>query len=350
MHLAKRAALAAAVLVLSAGPTACKKKDAEKKADPTVTPDKGSGSASGTGTGSASGDVKAEAKPAEAALLGFKGAMAVAGGKGPESGGGMGIGAKLGGLFGGGTSAAMADSHKLDKAGPTSIEPGEPVSPDHEGDDVKGGPAPSPAAAIKFPPAGQAGGDCAAVTDRLIIIISAMMNGEMGELTDEQKGAAKTEVDAQMAEMKAMVMTMCTDQAWSQELKDCALAAMSEADLDACEQYAPDDLKHEEPVEDYEPGEDYPAEPPKPVPAWTGGDSCKDVGDRLVQLATAQMGDLPTEAVDEMASSLQEAAEQVKVMCEDGKWSDSVRTCILTAPNIDATGECMAGIAGGDGM
>jgi hypothetical protein len=352
MKLAKGAALAAALLVISVGGTACKKKDAGKKQDPAAKTE-GSGSASASGSGSAAATTEKKKDP----LMGMKGAMASAnvGGKAGAvggmglGGGGMGIGAKLGGLFGGGAKEAAAAP--APGAEPTEVHKTGKGGPDPDDEKIEAGDEePAEHVAVKFPPPGQAGGDCAAVTDRLMIVLTQMMQGEMGELTEEQKGAAAKEVEAQMTEMRTQLLTMCTDQKWPQELKDCALTAMSEEDLDGCDKYVPEGMDDGDSDDgdgdgDYEPGEDYPAEPAKPVPAWTGGDDCQAVGDRMIQLATAQMGaEAEGEGAAEMAASLKEAAAELVTMCTDGKWPDDVRKCVLAAPTIDDAGECLSKI------
>lgn len=351
MHLAKRAALAAAVLCLSAGLTACKKKESEAKKDEPAAKadDKGSGS----GSGSASGTPDKPADTKADALAGFKGAMAeVKAGavEGIGGGGGMGgIAGKLGGLFGGGAAKTAA--------------PAEPGAQDGDRHAMGAGQDPSanaaaeapPAAAaaeLKFPPAGQPGGGCDKVTERLMIIIDQMMERELGELTAEQKAAAASEIKAQMDSVEGEVMKMCTDQNWSQELKDCALTAMSEADFDKCDQYAPEELQ-DPPVADedgdgeYEPGEDYPEAPAQPLAAWTGGDDCKAVGDRMVQLTMAQVGELPDEYKAQVEQELAESATQLATMCTEGNWSAEVRKCFLAAGTIDVAGECFGQLGGG---
>lgn len=337
MHLAKRATLVAAVLFVSAGLTSCKKqeKDAEKKTDPVVTAGSGTGTGSGSGSGTGTGSGSA-APIATEALKGFKGAMAQVT---PSTTGGL--GAKLGGLFGGGVKedAAAAPAAAGDQA------PGRHAMGKGQDPSAVAEPAAPPTTdgpKLTFPPAGARGGDCAAVTDRIMIIVEQMMAAELGSLTAEQKAAAKSEIDSQMASVRDEFMKMCTDQSWSQELKDCALTAMSEAEFEKCDQYAPPETE-----EELEPGEDYPAEPAKPVPAWTGGDDCKAVGDRMMQLATAQVGDIPAESRAEYDKSIAESAVEITNMCASGQWSESVRKCVLQAPTIDAAGECLSQVGGG---
>jgi hypothetical protein len=252
----------------------------------------------------------AAAKPAApppeaaAAISGFKSVAASSGGGGGGAFGG--IGGKLGDLFGGGAAPAAA-------AAPA------------EADDM---PAEAPPS-FTFPPAAPKGGDCDAVAERLVLVIKAYIAAEMNEMTPEEQQMARGMIDSMVADMRPEMLSMCKDEGWSQELRDCALTATSVADFEACDKLAPPEPAAAPP-------------PSKPVPAWSGGKECKDVGARLKQLtlATADTGDLPPGTVEQ----LDDYAAQLTAACTEGQWSEAARTCMVNAPTLDDIGNCFGAL------
>jgi hypothetical protein len=191
--------------------------------------------------------------------------------------------------------------------------------------DLFGGAA---ASATELPPPAARGGDCDSVADRLMLVMKAYVEGQLTALTDEEREAAKGMIDGELAGMRPQLLAMCTDEKWSQELRDCALTAASMDAFDACGQFAPA-------------GSALAAEAPAtPAPAWTGGDSCKDVGLRLTQLATVSMGGLDPAMKAEMEQALAESAKQMEEACTTGNWNAEVRKCMVDAAAIDDVTPC----------
>ena len=329
MQLAKRLALVVALVCV--GSVGCKK---EKKDQPSEKKDEkkeatGSGSGSGTGSGTGSGSATAETKDPAAtqAIRGFAAIAATekAGQTAGEMGGG-GFAGTLGGLFGGGGGAeAAAAPVAADK--PT----GEAVAADvGEGDQ----PAETGTGSefdIEFPPPGEKGGDCNAVTDRLMIIIDRMIAKQLGTLSEEERKMAAGMMEEQMKTMRDEVLKMCVDQKWSQELKDCALTASDAKSFQDCEKYAPQDTAAT--VDTAE---------PVAVPAYSGGTECKDVGERLRQLTLAMVGDVPPEAKAEVDKALDEQAAQITTECQNSQWPEAWRACVVKADSIDAATACFS--------
>lgn len=352
MKLVTRVALGAALVAALA---ACKKDD--KKSEP----------AAKEGTAAATAAKPAEDKPAEPAkgteaMAALKGAMAKADapkqampGLGLASsggGGGMGgIGAALGGLFGGGGGARAAAP-----AAPSA--PGAPAAPAAPGEEAKGaqadeaagGDIPPEYANVKLPPPAPKGGDCEAVATRIQGLVVAVMEIELAKLGDEERKLAEGQIQGMVGEMKQQMKDMCESQKWPQELKDCVLTAPDMGALQQCEQYVTEEMKQadmagggDEPEAPDEPDE--PAVPVAAVPAWTGGDDCKAVGERVMQVAMANAGsDIPEEFKAEMEKAMAEAIGQITSMCTSMSWSAEQRGCFFKAGTMDAMESCFSNI------
>jgi hypothetical protein len=204
---------------------------------------------------------------------------------------------------------------------------------------------------LKLPPPGQAGGDCAAVADRLMGIVIPMIEAQMAEayktMTPEQKAAAEQYLKENFKpeEMKAQFVTMCEQQGWSQELKDCVLTAADVPALEKCESLAPKDTTAaaEPPPAETEDYTDDVAAPTATAPEWTGGNSCDDVGTRFMELYMLSMGDTstwPKETVDEVKKQLEDGMKQFVQSCKDANFSEAVRSCLVKSTSLDATNEC----------
>ena len=184
------------------------------------------------------------------------------------------------------------------------------------------------ASATELPPPAARGGDCDSVADRLMLVMKAYVEAKLASLPAEDRAAAKGMIDGELAGMRPQLLAMCTGEKWSQELRDCALTAASIDAFDACGQFAPA-------------GSALAAEDPAtPAPAWTGGDSCKDVGLRLTQLAAVSMGGLDPAMKSEMERALAESAKQTEEACTTGNWNAEVRTCMVAAATIDDVTPC----------
>lgn len=314
--------------LLVAGFAACKK---DKKEDGAA---KGTGTAVGTGTGTAAGSGTGTGAKVEGgqAMSAIKGAIAMADGKDAPSAGGLGgMGAALGGLFGGGRPSAAIAPMGEDKAGnpdqppPTTIvegdeqPPTEPTTPDF--------------ADVKFPAAGKAGGGCPEVADRIDSIIRAVFTSQIGQLDAETRKMVEAEVEAEIGKVKTQMLEMCTSQSWTQPLKDCLLVAMDMNAVQACEQHMTEAQKNA-PAPD-----DKPSEPAKPVPAWTGGDDCNAVGERITQLAIGQV-DLDPDQQKEMMETMKDATGEIVTACTAGSWSAEVRGCFFKAASINDAEGC----------
>jgi hypothetical protein len=178
----------------------------------------------------------------------------------------------------------------------------------------------------RFPPPAPKGGDCDAVADRVMLMVDAYIAAEMKQLSPEEQAMAKSVMSADVAGVRGQLVTMCRDEQWSQELRDCTLTATSVAELDGCERHAPA-------------GAAATAEA-APPPAWTGGDSCKDVGLRLTQLAMVSMGEVDPAIKAEMEQALAESARQMEEACTTGNWNAEVRACMVAAATIDDVTPC----------
>jgi hypothetical protein len=322
MQLAKRLTLVAAVVWLGAVGGGCKKEEKKPSEPAAVKKDAGAGS----------GTSASAPKPPKAELDGFAAvAKTEAAGKsaGATTGG-------LGGLFGGGamaeaepTGVAQDDSDKDD------MPPG-PVEPDDEPADPVVREPEDVAFDIEFPPAAAKGGDCTAVTDRLAIIMQRVIEKQLAGASEEERAAAGPIMAEQMAGMKSTMATMCVDQKWSQELKDCALTATDQASFQACEKYAPKDVGGQaEPARN-------PASETVAAPAWTGGNACADVASRLRQLTLLQIGTLPADQQGAIDKALDDQVAEVTKACTGDKWPEATRDCIVHASTMDAVGECFA--------
>lgn len=265
--------------------TAACKKDEKKKEEPAPAEAKKE-------------EVEKPATPPPEAAAALSGFQAAAKADPPKSGRIAGLGGKLGGLFGGGGGARPAEADSIGRSPP----------PD-----------------AKFPPPAAKGGDCDAVADRLMLVIDAFIEAEMKGLTAEEQAVLRGMIDGERAGMLTQLLAMCNDEKWSQELRDCALTATSLDAFDACEQFAPAGSTLADP-----PGQ----------PAWTGGDSCKDVGLRLTQLAIVSMGDLDPAVKAEMDQALAESARQMEETCTTGNWNAEVRKCMVSAATIDDVTPC----------
>jgi hypothetical protein len=341
MKLVTRVALCAALV---AGLAACKKD--EKKSEPAAKTD---GTATATATGTAAPTEPAKKEGVEA-LSAVKGAIAKADqpmgampnlGMSGGSGGGMGgLGAALGGLFGGGGGAARAAEAPSAPAAPgEEAKAAQPVD-DGEGDQPppEDG-VPDEFKNIKLPPPGAKGGDCSAVADRIKGLVVAMMEQELGKLPADQRGMVQGQMDEMVAEVHGQMKQMCEDQKWPQTLKDCVLTAPDMGALQKCEQYVTEEMKNQGGPD--EPGEpEPPTEPVAAAPAWTGGDDCTAVGQRVMQLAMLQAGEMPPEVKAEVEKSLQEAIAQIAAVCTEGKWSAEVRGCFFKAGTMEAAEAC----------
>jgi hypothetical protein len=304
-------ALVAVILCLLASGCKKEKKDAAK------TDEKAEGSGSAA-------EVKppAPAPEAAAAVRGFAALAATeTAGKAAGSmggGGGGGIGGALGGIFGGGRAAEAAPSAPSND---TKAPEGEQMAAPSEGPDFN----------IEFPPAGEKGGDCAAVTDRVMVIVTRMVDKEMAKLPDDQRAMAEGVLKEQYAEMRKQFLTMCADQKWSQDLKDCILLATDGTALQACDQYAPKDTGTTAAE---------PAAEPVAAPEYKGGDECSDVAARMRELTLLQVGTVPPEAQAEIDKALDEQAAQIAEMCKSGEWSQEWRHCVSHAATMDAASQC----------
>jgi hypothetical protein len=259
-----------------------------------------------------------------------------------------GMGAALGGLFGGGGNKAAAAAPMADKKDP--VDPGQPTDtaeppPD---DPNMGGGEENPFAGITLPPAMAKGGGCQEVADRIEQIIVVMFQAQVGEMDAETKKLVEAQMGDAIPQMKAQMLQMCEAQHWPQELKDCVLTAATPGDLEGCEQYVTEEMKNSEMTGGIdEPTE--PAEPPppeQPAPAWSGGDDCGAVGQRIVQLAINQAGDMPDDQKKMMEEAMAEAASQIVDACTQGQWSAEVRTCFLKSGTIQDAEVCFQNVGG----
>lgn len=316
MPLAPRLALVTAVLSFGAALTACKK-DEKKKEEPRV------GSPVAIPDAGAARPVDKAAPAANAALSGFKGAMAKAGGDvglggmgGLGGGATGGLGGALGGIFGGGGGA------------------GAEVAGSADSDDEPAGKEPE----VVLPP-GKAGGDCAAVADRLMVVVKAYAEAELGSLSPDERKMADELMIPELAKVRDQLVTMCTDEKWPQALIDCALTAPDMAGLQTCDKFAPAGIGGS--GDDDEPA----PEPVAQAPAWGGGDDCGSVGKRLMALAMHGMGEIPAEVRAELESELAKSAEEVAKMCSDGGWTPEIRQCVVKATTMPDAETCLANLA-----
>ncbi len=319
--------------LLVAGLAACKK---DKKDEGAA---KGTGTAVGTGTAAGSGTGTAAKVEGGQAMSAIKGAIAMADGKdAPSSGGLGGMGAALGGLFGGGRpSAAIAPmgedkqdkpSDPSDPLAPTSVDVGDEQPPTDPGMDMF--------ANVQLPPAGKPGGDCTAVADRVDAIVRAVFTSQVGQLDADTRKMVEAQVEAEIGKVKTQMLEMCTSQNWPTVLKDCLLTAADMTALQGCEQHMTAEMKAGPPSD---PDEPLPA-PATPVPAWSGGDDCNAVGERIAQLAMGQVGDMSPEEKQMMMASMKDAMGEIVTACTAGSWSAEVRGCFFKAASIDDAEGC----------
>ncbi|MCB9559712.1 MAG: hypothetical protein H6709_17975 [Kofleriaceae bacterium] len=204
---------------------------------------------------------------------------------------------------------------------------------------------------VKFPPPGAKGGDCTAVADRVHAIVKAAANAELGDMDANTRKMAEQAMDSELAKVRTQILEMCKAQNWPQVLKDCALTAADMQALQGCEQYVTDEMRAADAAGDdagdddgdvYDDGDggDDDAPAAKPVPAWTGGDDCQAVGERVAQLAMAQLGDVPAEMKADVEGAMKEAITEVVNTCKAGKWSAEARGCFLKASTIEAAEDC----------
>ncbi len=354
MHHAKRLSLVAVALIGASIVGCSKESDDKKKEEPKEQPP----TPESAGLG----------KPAAAqlAMSGFLGAAkqapnqpkAVSGGGGFSGlfggglGGGGGLGAAMGGMLGGGglggggTAAPVPQADK-----PVAVDVGEGEQPPPE---PAGGNNPFPPN-MKLPPPGKAGGDCVAVADRLMVLVTAMIDEQMKAQMATMDEATREMMKAQIAQymnsdmIKNEMVKACTSQNWSQQLRDCVLLATTVDDMMKCEQYAPKGAAGVGGGNDPDDYTDDVAAPEATAPAWTGGNSCEDVGKRMQQLYTLSMGDQsqwPDESKKQVADQLAAANAQLVQACKDASFSEPVRSCLVKASNLEGTQACWELMAG----
>lgn len=94
-------------------------------------------------------------------------------------------------------------------------------------------------AEMAFPPAAAKGGDCVAVGDRLLLVIESYLEAELSGVPEEDREATRAMIGGSLADMRGQLVAMCADEAWSPELRDCALTATTVAAFEACDRFAP---------------------------------------------------------------------------------------------------------------
>lgn len=194
---------------------------------------------------------------------------------------------------------------------------------------------------IKLPPAAPKGGDCQAVADRLEIVIRAMLETQFGTMDADTRKMVEGQMGSMIPDLKAEMLKMCNEQKWPQELKDCVLVAETADALQGCEQYVTEEMKNS----DFGGGE--PPEPPmpeQPAPAWSGGDDCAAVGQRIAQLAMNQAGELDEESKKMMEEAMAASTAEIVEVCTQGQWSADVRSCFLKAGTIQDAEVCFGNL------
>ncbi len=175
--------------------------------------------------------------------------------------------------------------------------------------------------ALPTPAPASADASCAAVAAHAYSLMAAEL---APNLPDDQRAA----FTSQRAQATAIFETQCTQQAWTDAQRRCALAATTPLQLGACTQNPT---------------------PPHVTPAPPGVDaSCTAVGKHIAaELAQPISEDvlpgIPEDVRKALATNTPDMASQVETACTNGNWPDSMRRCLLGTHKPTELAGCQRG-------